>query len=504
VSLAAKIADAFNAAIDKRISDPQVATSFMDLRFRGGTLFLAALGPIAALLGCERKLDIDAPEPRSTADTDTLPSLPTSTLDIPLTYDLSPVVKALDAAVPTKFGNIAERHNVNGQPRMHVAFEATRDPFKVSLDGQIAHLTAIIHYAGKGWYKAPVVPEVSGSCGIGGERPRLQIEITSPLRITPQWQLRGNTRVGSIAPPTTMNRDKCRVTVFNIDVTGRVTDATREILQSKRTMIDQKIASVDIHKRFEDWWHLLQRPIPLTDSVWLVINPSAVRMGETVGVKRTLVTALGFSASPRVVSGAKPPTIETPLPPLYPAAVGDGLHILMEGVLDYSLATRLLEKQLVGKIIEGKGQTLVIKDVRLFGIGGGKIALELTFGGTINGRIYFTGTPRYSPETNELFVPDLDYDAGSANLLVSGFEWVKHDEVRDYFRDHARWSIGNIVAQGREQLSKGLNRDLAPGVKLTAEVKTVQGLSVHAQRSAIRLRARADANARLTVKQGAQ
>jgi hypothetical protein len=504
VSLAAKIANAFNAAIDKRISDPQVATPFMDLRFRGTTLSLAALAAIAAVSGCERKLDIDAPEPRSTADTDTLPSLPTSTLDIPLTYDLSPVVKALDAAVPTKFGNIAERHAVNGQPRMHVAFEATRDPFRVSLDGQVAHLTAIIHYAGKGWYKPPVVGEVSGSCGIGGERPRLQIEVTSPLRITQQWQLRGKTRIGTIAPPTTTNRDKCRVTVFNINVTGRVTDATREILESKRSMIDQKIASVDIRKRFEDWWHLLQRPIPLTDSVWLVINPSAVRMGETVGVKRTLVTALGFSASPRVVSGAKPPTIETPLPPLYPAAVGDGLHILMEGVLDYSLATRLLEKQLVGKIIEGKGQTLVIKDVRLFGIGGGKIALELVFGGTINGRIYFTGTPRYNPGTNELFVPDLDYDAGSANLLVSGFVWVKHDEVRDYFRNHASWSIGNIVAQGREQLSKGLNRDLAPGVKLTAEVKTIQGLAVHAQRSAIRLRARADANARLTVKQGAQ
>src|SRR6188508_2353998 len=125
----------------------------MDLRFRSGTLFLAA---IAVFSGCERKLDIDAPEPRSTADTDTLPSLPTSTLDIPLTYDLSQVVKALDGAVPKRFGNIEDRHDVKGQPRMKVAFEATRDPFKVSLTGQTAHLTAIIHYAGKGWYKAPV------------------------------------------------------------------------------------------------------------------------------------------------------------------------------------------------------------------------------------------------------------------------------------------------------------------------------------------------------------
>jgi hypothetical protein len=459
---------------------------------------------LITLSACERKLDIDAPAPRVTADTDTLPSLPTSTLDIPLSYDLSPVGKALNEAVPTKFGDIADRHEIKGQPRMHVAFEATRDPFRVSLDGQTAHLTAIIHYAGKGWYKPPVVGEVSGSCGIGGERPRLQIEVTSPLKITPQWQLRGKTRIGDIAPPTQSNRDKCRVTVFNINVTGRVTDATRDILESKRSMIDQKIASVDIRKRFEDWWHLLQQPIPLTDSVWLLINPSAVRMGETVGVKRTLVTALGFSASPRVTTGQKPQVVLTPLPQLYPAAVGDGLHILLEGVLGYPLATTLVEKALVGKIVEGKGQTLVVKDVRLFGIGGGKLALELDFRGTVSGRIYFIGTPRYNPKTNELFVPDLEYDAGSANLLVRGFEWVKHDDVRDYFRDHARWPVGDILAKGREQLSKGLNRDLATGVKLTADVKEVQALSVRAQTSAIYLRARADANARLTVRQGVQ
>jgi hypothetical protein len=473
----------------------------MDQRTLRVSLVLVSL---LAIAGCDRKLDIEAPPPRLTADTDTLPSLPTSTLDIPLTYDLSPVVRALENAVPKRFGSIEERHSVNGQPRMHVAFEATRDPFQVSLTGQTAHLTAVIHYAGKGWYKAPVVPEVSGSCGIGGERPRLRIEVTSPLAITPDWRLKGKTRIGQIEPASQANRDKCRVTVFNINVTDRVVDATRGILEGRRSMVDRKIASLDIRKRFEEWWHLLQRPIPLTDSVWLQINPSAVRMGTTVGVKRTLVTALGFSASPRVVTGSQPPTVETPLPQLYPAAVGDGLHILLEGVLDYSLASDLLKKQLAGKIIEGKGQTLVVKDVRLFGIGGGKLALEVDFRGTVSGRIYFIGTPRYNPNTKELFVPDLDYDAGSANLLVSGFEWLKHDDVRDYFRGHAQWPVGDIVAKGGEQLAKGLNRDLAPGVRLTADVKGVQALSVHAQRSAIRLRARADAYARLTVKQGTQ
>jgi hypothetical protein len=461
---------------------------------------IAAL-PGAGAAACER-LDVDAPPPAVVADTDTLPPLASSTLDIPLTYDLSPVVRALEKAVPRKFGDINERHPIPGHSRVQVAFEGVRDPFRVSLDGQTARLTAIIHYKGRGWYDAPIVPEVSTSCGLTDPQPRARVEIAAPLRITPDWHLRAKTRIEKVEAASTERADQCKVTPLKIDVTPRVTDAARKVLEGKRSFIDERIASLNIRSRFEEWWHLLQQPIRLTDSVWVVINPTAVRMGETVGVKRTLVTALGFSASPRVVTGVRPEPVLTPLPPLYPAAVGSGLHILLEGFIDYGLATRLLEKEIVGKKIEKAGKTIEVRSVRLFGIGGGKLALELHFRGAANGHVYFVGTPRYDPATRQLYVPDLEYDVGSANLLVSGFEWLKHGDVQDDIRSRARWPVVGIMSEGREQLQKGLNRELAPGVNLVAVVDSVRGIAVRARRANIRLQAQADANAHLMVKQG--
>ena len=461
---------------------------------------IALLASAALVSACDAKLDVDAPAPAMMADVDTLPTLPTSTLDIPLTYDLTPVVRALEGAVPRTFGDIDDRKQLSNK-RIHIAFEATREPFNVSLDGQTARITAVVHYKGRGWYKPPIGPEISSSCGINDDRPRARISIVSPLTITQSWNLRGRTRVSNVVPYSEERRDQCRVTALKIDVTERVINATRGALEKQRPMIDRRIGSLDIRSRFEGWWHLLQQPIQLTDSVWLLMRPSAVRMGQNVGVKRTLVTALGFSASPVVVTGTKPVVPQTPLPPLYPAAVGDGLHILLEGVIDYDIATDLLQRHLRGKRVERSGQTLEVRDVRLFGIGGGKLALELKFGGAASGHIYFVGTPRYDAGTNELFIPDLDYDVGSKSLLVSSVEWVKHDDVREFFRSQARWSVGNVMQTGKQQLEKGLNRDLAPGVRLSAEVKQVQGLSVHARRTNMRLRAQADANARLTVKQ---
>jgi hypothetical protein len=466
-------------------------------------LVRSAIAPFLAIgaVACER-LDVDAPPPALVADTDTLSELPSSTLDIPLTYDLSPVVRALEKAVPRKFGDINERHPIPGHSRVQIAFEGVRDPFQVSLDGQTARLTAIIHYKGRGWYDAPLVPEVSTSCGVDGVEPRARVTIAAPLRITPDWHLRARTRIENVEGFSSDSRDQCKVTVFKIDVTSRVTDAARKILEGKRSFIDERIAALDIRSRFEEWWHLLQQPIRLTDSVWLEINPTAVRMGETVGVKRTLVTALGFSASPRVVTGPRPEPALSPLPPLYPAAVGSGLHILLEGFIDYGLATRLLEKELVGRKVEKAGKTLEVRQVRLFGIGGGKLALELRFRGAAKGIVYLVGTPKYDPATRQLYVPDLEYDVGSANLLVSGVEWLKHDDVRDAIRSRAHWPVGGIMSHGREELEKGLNRDLAPGVSLLADVDSVAGIAVHARRANIRMQAQADANARLTVRQG--
>jgi hypothetical protein len=461
---------------------------------------LAVVSLALAQTACEARLDVDAPAPAMMADADTLPSLPTSTLDIPLTLDLSPVVSALDKAVPRKFGNIDERKSVSNK-RVKIAFEATRDPFAVSLTGTTARIAGVVHYKGRGWYNPRIGPEVSSSCGINDAQPRARIVISSNLEITPDWKLKGKSRITDVAPYSSDRRDQCRVTFLKIDVTDRVIQATREALDKQRPMIDRKIASINLLPRFESYWHLLEQPIRLTDSVWLLIRPSAVRMGETVGVKKTLVTALGFSASPVVVTGPRPNVLLTSLPPLKTATVGNGLHILMEGMVRYDLATELLRKHIVGKQVERGGQKLQVTDARLFGIGGEKLALELKFKGAANGRVYLTGTPRYDPSTKELYVPDLDYDIGSTALLVRGLEWIKHDDVRGFIRTNARWAIGDVMETAKEQLAKGLNRELAKGVSLAAEVEQVQGLSVHARRTAIRLRAQADANARLTVKQ---
>lgn len=84
---------------------------------------------------------------------------------------------------------------------------------------------------------------------------------------------------------------------------------------------------------------------------------------------------------------------------------------------------------------------------------------------------------------------------------MGGLEWLKHD-VRGFIRERARWPAGGLLTRAREQLLKGLNRELAPGVRLSGEVTGVRALGIHASTRAIVVRAAADGMARLDVRRG--
>lgn len=453
------------------------------------------------LAGCERGPTVDAPAPAVTADVDSLPPLAPSIIEAPISYDLTPILAELERAVPRRFGDLSERRPHPKNKRVKFAFEAERAPFAIALDGDVVRMTATITYAGRAWYNPPLAPEVSASCGTGDQRPRARVEIVTPLRVSKDWKLRSRTRVARVEPFEAGERDQCEVTVLKIDVTERVIDAARNLLVRNTKTIDGRIAGIDLHSKFAEWWSIVQQPIHLSDSVWLAINPKGVQVEPARGTRRMLRTGIGLLAEPRIVVGRKPAVTALPLPPqITMEDRPGGFHILLEGVLAYDVASKLLTEELRGQKIKKGNHTVWVERVRMFGIGGGRIALEVELAGSANGHIYFTGTPHYDYAGDRLYVPDLDYDVGTAHVLVRGLEFLKHDDLRDYLRNKARWPVGGLIRQGEQQLVKGLNQELASGVHLSGDVEHVEVVGVHPARDAVRVRAHADGVVRLDVR----
>jgi hypothetical protein len=76
-------------------------------------------------------------------------------------------------------------------------------------------------------------------------------------------------------------------------------------------------------------------------------------------------------------------------------------------------------------------------------------------------------------------------------MLVRGLTWLKHDDLKEYLRGKARWPVGGLLKQARDQLQMTLNRELAPGVRLSGSPAEIAVIGVHAGSDAVRVRAHA-------------
>ena len=474
-------------------------------RVRGGSAAIRP-GPAWALLaltlvsgGCRHeKLAPSVPRAAATW-ADTLPPVPTSYIDVPVRYNLAPALKWLEATVPRAMGDLAERHPIPGKKRMHYAFELEREPFRVEIEGRTASVIADITYQGKGWYDPPVLPEISGSCGVGQIHPRARVAVVTNVELTENWGLRPRTRV-SAKPLTKEERDRCKVTAFRIDVTHQALGAAQDALQKELNEFDRRVTRFDLRSEAQKAWDVLRSPLRLTDSLWLVINPTSVRIGLLRVQADTLVTTVGLSASPRIVGGPKPPASDLPMPPPRDSATRPPvLHLLTEARVPYDVASSILSKELRGTKIKVQGRVLVVRRLQLHGVGDGRVAVGLTVTGPVDGILYAVGRPAFDTLTSELYMPDLAYDVGTKSLLVGALSWLAQSTIEDFLRTKVRIKMGKVIEQGRELMEKNLNRELVTGVNLRTKVQLGRVLGVRAAPDALLARAVASGEGELVL-----
>ena len=472
----------------------------------GVSLATTRLGVVTLmlLLGCTRETksaataaappDVGVPAPAP---------VPLSRFSVPLEYDVTAVLRLVDQVVPKTFGSMDSVKAINGDDRKHYAFEARRGPFTAFASGREMHLRATLAYAARGFYKPPIGPTLSAGCGgKEGERPRIVLELATPLSLTPDWHLVSHARVVTIAPASTEQRDRCDVGILHTDVTDRVLGAAKSALEKQLPAIDRKVGSVSLASHVDGWWAMLARPIPLTSGVWLALQPEQLRMGKVSGEAKVLTVPVSLDARPKIVTGAQPPDVATGgPPPLGKDTVSNGFRIAIEGLVDYGTATQALTNALAHRKLTKAGRSVTVQDVTVLPGSRGRLVLSLSFAGDASGRLRLIGTPRYDARRSVVSVPDLDYDLDTESKIVNTYAWLRSDELRAMLRDKAHLSAAPALAKGRALLLSGLNRKLGDAVTLSATVDSVAVNGLYVTRDGLLLRAEATGDARVAVKQ---
>lgn len=180
-------------------------------------LMLCAIGTVMA--GCA----VNAPPPPHTAAPPQATAEP-SLVDVPIHVSLSGALAQLEQQVPTQF-------NSDGYPdfpddyRWHVQ----RDPFRFALGGPNVTVSDQLGYSA-GYQKCAwfICAELA-SCGENEPLRRIDIGYRTAITFNTDYTIGSSTAVDHVTPI-----DRCDVTIFNIDITGRVAGAVGGVMDRTR------------------------------------------------------------------------------------------------------------------------------------------------------------------------------------------------------------------------------------------------------------------------------
>ncbi|MDO9369181.1 MAG: DUF4403 family protein [Sphingopyxis sp.] len=405
-------------------------------------LATATLLLTAALTGCDRRTDVEAP-PRAT---DKAPS-PTqkSLIAVPINASTASLKQALERAVPKTLWTINRHERACVKPQQVKLFgkkvkvtppiactivgQVTRGPLRLRGEGAEIVVDMPLHAT---IAARDVGGVLKGETATGAAMAHARIRID----LLPDWRTQGKARIsyGWTKAPGIDFLGK-RIT-FTDEADAKLQPVVRDVERE----VNREIAKIDIRKQAADVWRQSFTALELNREnppVWMRVTPQRILYGGYRIEGDRMNLNLGLEAiTETFVSGRPDDPTPTPLPRLVRQIPQPHLDVRVPVIADYAIlqpvVDRALAKRAARPFVLPKLGSMMVKFGKstIYGAPGGRIAvgvdveakLDLRSGAPTRGRIWMTAIPANEPGSAEVHFTDLsingDTDGVGGDLLI--------------------------------------------------------------------------------------
>ncbi|RYD44178.1 MAG: DUF4403 family protein [Sphingomonadales bacterium] len=406
-------------------------------------LATAALLLTAALAGCDRKTEVEAP-PRAT---DKAPSpTQTSLIAVPINASTASLKVALERAVPKTLWTINRREARCVQPQQVKLFgkkvkvtppiactivgQVTRGPLRLRGEGDEIVVDVPIHAA---IAARDIGGVLKGETATGTAMAHARIKI----ELTPDWRTQGKARIsyGWTKAPGIDFLGK-RIT-FTDEADAKLKPVVRDVERE----VNREIAKIDIRKQAADVWRQSFTALELNREnppVWMRVTPQRILYGGYRIEGDRMNLNLGLEAiTETFVSGRPADPKPTPLPRLVREIPKPHLDVRVPVIADYTILQPVVDRALAKRsarpfvLPEVGAMTVKFGKSTIYGSPGGRIALGVDVdmrltartGDPTRGRIWMTAVPQNKPGSAEVRFTNLsingDTDGVGGDLLIT-------------------------------------------------------------------------------------
>ena len=395
-----------------------------------------------------------------------LPELPLSEIDIPIRMAAAPLLVKTESGIPITFTSDGWPNFMQPTCDFRYKYRFVRSKIQLScVNNQIGVSFGGSYQVagGKTLCTAgiPVTPWVSGSCGFGPEPMRkVSISLQSNLQFLPTYQIKTKTIVSQL-----QSSDRCQVSLFSSDITQLVLDSIRSSLMAYGSSIDQQLAATSFSKYLQQAASMLYKAMPAAQYGYLLVNPSAMRIGPLKYANDSFSISVGMSLHPVAGSDA---TMSVPgassLPPLEQHPARHGIRLYMEAVYDYTFLSKLLHDSLHNKVFDLKNRTIVVKDCAVRGIGNHEIEVRVDFAGSNHGSLYLRGRPELDTAKQTLTLQHISYSMEGEDLALKLARSLFKNKIRKTLQGNAYLDLAALLKGNMPRIDQMLNKPVARGI----------------------------------------
>jgi hypothetical protein len=240
----------------------------------------------------------------------------------------------------------------------------------------------------------------------------------------------------------------------------------RQALKNETRLVQTRF----VRQQLEQVWSEIQRPIPLQNGLFLLLNPRALSVSTLPDEEDAITLILGLTARPKIVAGPSTAVVQ-PLPEISiaPAPTETGFHIALETELTFEQLGNELTARLKGTTYAGKDGSVVVEKVKVYGSGTSLVA-AVDIKGTVEGTVYVYGVPGYDRSARTLVLKNPDYTLETMQVLSRSADWLLHAGLREKLAQRAVWYVGDRIDDARDDLSKALNRQVGDRLHVSGNI----------------------------------
>lgn len=418
---------------------------------------------VLLMAGCStsKKTAVPVPEPI----VKTLPPLTESVIHIPVKVVVKPFLQQAEQLAPKEITSEGWPAYMPSGCDFRYKYRFLRSGFQFSCLNNRVTMTMNGKYQIAGSKTVCVLgqsvsPWINGSCGFGDEpMRRVNIQLISDLKFTSDYRLQTSTRVEKVQAI-----DKCVVTIFNNDVTQQVMDSIAASVNFYGNEIDQNLRNLRFDEVLNPIAERAGKKIPLSTYGYMKLNANSVKLGAINLEGDTLRFVAGISCFPEISSDSINTATTKHLPPLSGVVNGDGFTLTTNAVYDYLTIDTLLTRTLRNREFDVKGEKIRISSVEVSGLDQYKVRFKISFTGTKKGTLFLTGTPELDLVSQQLQVPDLEYDLNSSSLVLVVGKTFFNRQILEGLRQQAKINVRDLYLKNKPKIDLQFNRSIMDGI----------------------------------------